>query len=145
MQHISGHKSLIGSTKSVTVLSNTGTMHFIIWGLWERKDLDRFICFLPPRVIRAANFLPVNICCLRIWAIPSPRAVLADHIMTCISLHTKNRHFTCYAPWIMLTALLFSVSSVGRLSSLLQRAAVDLQYALSGSWLWLLWCFSSAE
>lgn len=45
MQHIAGRKSLIGNPKSMTVLSNTGTMHFIIWGFVGMKGSGQIYLF----------------------------------------------------------------------------------------------------
>lgn len=71
MQHILGRKSFIVNPKSMMVLSNTGTMHFIIWGFVAVKGSRQMYLFPAIQAIWAAHFLAVNIMCIRMRAIPT--------------------------------------------------------------------------
>lgn len=90
MQHIWGRKSLIGNTKLVTVLSYTGTMHFIIWGFVGIKG-SGLIYLFPSSTCDLGSKFP---CCQ-----PMPSSYVSYTIRTCptrwprlvcISLHTRT-------------------------------------------------------
>lgn len=142
MQHISGRKSLIGNTKSVTVLSNTGTMRFIIWGFAGTRGSGLIYLFPSPssdlssKLPRCQHMLSSYI-----WAIRLARAALADHIMTCISLHTRAgilqamHHGSCWQHCYLAFCHLadFQVHH-----NLLQLLSTSLKWALFGCFFILL-------
>lgn len=142
MQHISGRKSLIGNPKSMTVLSNTGTMHFIIWGFVGSKGSGQIYLFPSSTSDSSSKFDllsadAVFICELCLQHAPRslttfwPAYIPSYKKMAFYMLRTMHH--------VDLTAMLFSVLSVGRLSSLPQWATVGLQCVLK--WIFF-WCFS---
>lgn len=71
------------------VLSNTGTMYFIICGFVKPKGSALIYLFPSPKSDSRSEF-PFNMYCLHIQAMPSAGTALTDHIMTCGSLHIKT-------------------------------------------------------
>lgn len=93
MQHILGRKSFIVNPKSMMVLSNTGTMHFIIWGFVAVKGSRQMYLF--PAI--TSDLSSAFSCCQHnVYSYAS--YTNAGHFMKSISIHSKNRslhHESC--------------------------------------------------
>ena len=96
MQHISGRKSLIGNPKSMTVLSNTGTMRFIIWGFVGTTGSGQIYLFPSSASDSSGKFY----CCqhIHMWAIPSTHAALWPRYDLHISSYKYILHAMHRAP-----------------------------------------------